>query len=102
MWYELANAPAVGVMIYALTVYQRRARAIRDRTGAPYDDRLGPVSLLYLLSVLLLTPPDCSLHYLVGYVFPIFLGVLSQATSQIWRALSSDDCESDETSGACG
>lgn len=34
----------MGVMIYALVIYQSRARAIRKRTGAPYDDRLGPVS----------------------------------------------------------
>lgn len=33
-------------MLYALTVYQARAKAIRERTGAPYDDRLGPVSSL--------------------------------------------------------
>lgn len=31
-------------MLYALTVYQSRAKAIRERSGAPYDDRLGPVS----------------------------------------------------------
>jgi len=36
---------AMGVMIYALVIYQSRARAIRQRTGAPYDDRLGPVSV---------------------------------------------------------
>jgi hypothetical protein len=36
---------AMGVMIYALVIYQSRARAIRKRTGAPYDDRLGPVSV---------------------------------------------------------
>lgn len=35
---------ALAVMLYALTVYQMRARSIRLRTGAPYDDRLGPVS----------------------------------------------------------
>lgn len=35
---------AMGVMLYALVIYQMRARAIRLRTGAPYDDRLGPVS----------------------------------------------------------
>lgn len=35
----------MGVMIYALVIYQYRARAIRQRTGAPYDDRLGPVSI---------------------------------------------------------
>jgi uncharacterized membrane protein YidH (DUF202 family) len=40
---------AVGVMIYALTVYQRRARAIRTRSGAPYDDRLGPTILCVFL-----------------------------------------------------
>jgi len=34
----------MAVMIYALTIYQLRARSIRLRTGAPYDDRLGPVS----------------------------------------------------------
>ena len=34
----------MGVMLYALVVYQMRARSIRLRTGAPYDDRLGPVS----------------------------------------------------------
>lgn len=39
-----ANLPAIGVMLYALTVYQARAKAIRERSGAPYDDRLGPVS----------------------------------------------------------
>ncbi|EAL23202.1 hypothetical protein CNBA5460 [Cryptococcus deneoformans B-3501A] len=33
---------AMGVMLYALVIYQMRARAIRLRTGAPYDDRLGP------------------------------------------------------------
>jgi hypothetical protein len=36
----------MGVMIYALVIYQSRARAIRKRTGAPYDDRLGPVSVV--------------------------------------------------------
>ncbi|BEI83776.1 hypothetical protein CcaverHIS002_0403800 [Cutaneotrichosporon cavernicola] len=40
---------AVGVMIYALVVYQRRARAIRTRSGAPYDDRLGPTILCVCL-----------------------------------------------------
>ncbi|KIR30936.1 vacuolar transporter chaperone 1 [Cryptococcus deuterogattii 99/473] len=34
---------AMGVMLYALVIYQMRARAIRLRTGAPYDDRLGPI-----------------------------------------------------------
>lgn len=34
----------MAVMVYALTIYQMRARSIRLRTGAPYDDRLGPVS----------------------------------------------------------
>jgi len=38
---------AVGVMIYALSVYQRRAKAIRERSGAPYDDRFGPVSFMH-------------------------------------------------------
>ncbi len=38
------SPPAVGVMVYALTIYQLRARAIRLRTGRPYDDRFGPVS----------------------------------------------------------
>lgn len=33
----------MAVMLYALVVYQMRARSIRLRTGAPYDDRLGPV-----------------------------------------------------------
>lgn len=36
---------AMVVMLYALVVYQMRARSIRLRTGAPYDDRLGPVSV---------------------------------------------------------
>ncbi|CAK9787020.1 hypothetical protein CC85DRAFT_277366 [Cutaneotrichosporon oleaginosum] len=40
---------AVGVMVYALSVYQRRARAIRTRSGAPYDDRLGPTILCVFL-----------------------------------------------------
>jgi hypothetical protein len=35
----------MAVMVYALVIYQLRAKAIRLRTGAPYDDRLGPVSL---------------------------------------------------------
>jgi hypothetical protein len=35
---------AMGVMVYALVIYQYRAKAIRTRSGAPYDDRLGPVS----------------------------------------------------------
>lgn len=35
----------MGVMVYALVIYQMRARAIRQRTGAPYDDRLGPVRI---------------------------------------------------------
>lgn len=39
-------------MIYALSVYQRRAKAIRERSGAPYDDRFGPVSCM-------LHPCDC-------------------------------------------
>lgn len=39
---------AMAVMIYALTVYQMRARSIRLRTGAAYDDRLGPVSDAFL------------------------------------------------------
>ena len=34
----------MAVMLYALVIYQMRARSIRLRTGAPYDDRLGPVS----------------------------------------------------------
>lgn len=34
---------ALGVMIYALVIYQLRAKAIRTRTSQPYDDRLGPV-----------------------------------------------------------
>jgi hypothetical protein len=34
----------MAVMVYALIIYQMRAKAIRLRTGAPYDDRLGPVS----------------------------------------------------------
>ena len=33
------------VMIYAVVVFNVRARAIRLRTGAPYDDRIGPVSV---------------------------------------------------------
>lgn len=37
----------MGVMVYALVIYQMRARAIRQRTGAPYDDRLGPVSIWF-------------------------------------------------------
>ncbi|KAJ9122499.1 GTPase regulator Nrf1 [Naganishia vaughanmartiniae] len=37
---------AMGVMVYALVIYQFRAKAIRTRSGAPYDDRLGPVSFL--------------------------------------------------------
>lgn len=40
---------ALGVMIYALVVYQLRARSIRLRTGAPYDDRLGPTILCVCL-----------------------------------------------------
>jgi len=60
----------MGVMIYALIIYQSRARSIRKRTGAPYDDRLGPVSrALQLRScfhfdrkhVLLETYPGCLL-----------------------------------------
>lgn len=39
-----ADVIALAVMIYALVVYHMRAKAIRLRTGAPYDDRLGPVS----------------------------------------------------------
>jgi hypothetical protein len=39
----------MGVMVYALVIYQFRAKAIRTRSGAPYDDRLGPVSLPLLL-----------------------------------------------------
>lgn len=40
---------AIGVMVYALVVYQMRAKAIRLRTGAPYDDRLGPTILCLCL-----------------------------------------------------
>ncbi|KAJ9098603.1 vacuolar transporter chaperone [Naganishia friedmannii] len=36
---------AMGVMVYALVIYQFRAKAIRTRSGAPYDDRLGPKRL---------------------------------------------------------
>lgn len=43
---------AMGVMLYALVIYQMRARAIRLRTGAPYDDRLGPVSSYSFTEVL--------------------------------------------------
>jgi len=39
---------AMAVMVYALVVYQMRAKSIRLRTGAPYDDRLGPVSSSYV------------------------------------------------------
>ncbi|RSH78074.1 GTPase regulator Nrf1 [Apiotrichum porosum] len=45
----LYTAIAVGVMIYALSVYQRRAKAIRERSGAPYDDRFGPTVLCVCL-----------------------------------------------------
>jgi hypothetical protein len=41
----------MAVMVYALVIYQLRAKAIRLRTGAPYDDRLGPVSRLQSLHV---------------------------------------------------
>jgi hypothetical protein len=39
----------MAVMVYALVIYQLRAKAIRLRTGAPYDDRLGPVSRLWFV-----------------------------------------------------
>jgi hypothetical protein len=43
----------MAVMIYALVIYQMRARSIRLRTGAPYDDRLGPVSAQAILRIFL-------------------------------------------------
>jgi hypothetical protein len=43
---------AMGVMVYALIIYQYRAKAIRTRSGAPYDDRLGPVSAKLHLSLI--------------------------------------------------
>lgn len=45
-------------MIYALVVYQRRAHAIRNRSGAPYDDRLGPVSTITLYYYLANNPDN--------------------------------------------
>nr|XP_031861999.1 uncharacterized protein CI109_002412 [Kwoniella shandongensis]KAA5529071.1 hypothetical protein CI109_002412 [Kwoniella shandongensis] len=45
----------MAVMIYALVVYQMRARAIRLRTGAPYDDRLGPSILCICLLAAIVT-----------------------------------------------
>ncbi|GFZ44484.1 Vacuolar transporter chaperone 1 [Saitozyma sp. JCM 24511] len=46
---------AMAVMIYALVVYQMRARSIRLRTGAPYDDRLGPTILCLCLLAAIIT-----------------------------------------------
>ncbi|EJT46768.1 GTPase regulator Nrf1 [Trichosporon asahii var. asahii CBS 2479] len=46
---------AIGVMLYALTVYQARAKAIRERSGAPYDDRLGPTILCIALLAAIVT-----------------------------------------------
>jgi len=46
---------AMGVMIYALFIYQSRAKAIRQRTGAPYDDRLGPTVLCICLLAAIIT-----------------------------------------------
>lgn len=51
----------MAVMIYALVIYQMRARAIRLRTGAPYDDRLGPVSLSDQTDKTRTDTLDCSL-----------------------------------------
>lgn len=54
-----ADCIAMAVMVYALVIYQMRARAIRLRTGAPYDDRLGPVSFSRLSLDLMIYHP----HY---------------------------------------
>nr|ODO04112.1 vacuolar transporter chaperone 1 [Cryptococcus depauperatus CBS 7855] len=51
----LTAITAMGVMLYALTIYQLRARAIRLRTGAPYDDRLGPTILCVALLTAIIT-----------------------------------------------
>ncbi|KAG8814636.1 vacuolar transporter chaperone [Serendipita sp. 399] len=40
---------AVAIMIYALITFHWRANAIRKRSGAPYDDRLGPTILCIAL-----------------------------------------------------
>lgn len=38
----------MGIMVYALITYHWRASAIRRRDTGPYDDRLGPVSCIYM------------------------------------------------------
>jgi hypothetical protein len=70
----------MAVMIYALTIYQMRARSIRLRTGAPYDDRLGPVSLTFFLP-----PHPLGLLRIAtgpGESEAIFLGVIKPLLTQ--------------------
>ncbi|OCF34570.1 vacuolar transporter chaperone 1 [Kwoniella heveanensis BCC8398] len=42
-------------MYTIIVVYQMRARSIRLRTGAPYDDRLGPTVLCVCLLTAIVT-----------------------------------------------
>ncbi|GHJ87341.1 hypothetical protein NliqN6_3743 [Naganishia liquefaciens] len=54
---------AMGVMVYALIIYQYRAKAIRTRSGAPYDDRLGPTILCICLLGAIMT------NFILKFVF---------------------------------
>ena len=42
-------------MVYALITFHWRAAAIRKRSGAPYDDRFGPVCSKFFTSPQVLT-----------------------------------------------
>ncbi|KAJ1917236.1 hypothetical protein H4219_003320 [Mycoemilia scoparia] len=43
------TAIAMGIMIYALVLFQKRAERIRQRDSRPYDDRRGPTMLVCVL-----------------------------------------------------
>ncbi|CAB57926.1 GTPase regulator Nrf1 [Schizosaccharomyces pombe] len=46
---------AIGTMGYALGIYHWRASAIRRRGSGPYDDRLGPTILCFVLLAAIIT-----------------------------------------------
>lgn len=61
---------AMGIMIYALYTYHWRAASIRRGGRGPYDDRLGPVSSLYSVTLpsSSLSLIDRVMYRLAGYV----------------------------------
>lgn len=61
-----SSATALAVMLYALYTFHWRAAAIRKRSTAPYDDRVGPVRRFRLPKDLeLMEPTHPPLDYLV-------------------------------------